>query len=137
MASIDFKATANTSVWAGRVLSGLAIAFLLFDAVIKLPPLGPVTDTLRELGFTPTVALARGLGILLLLCVALYALPRTAAIGAVLLTGYLGGAIAIQLRVGNPVFSHLLFGVYVGLFVWAGLLLRSPRLRSALQSGCA
>ncbi len=122
-------------LWAGRIFSGLAIAFLLFDAIIKLPPIGPVTDTLRELGFTPTTELARGLGVLLLICTVLYVLPRTAAIGAVLLTGYLGGAIAIQLRAGTPVFSHLLFGVYVGLFVWAGLLLRSPRLRASLLSG--
>ena len=122
-------------MWAGRIFSGLAIAFLLFDAIIKLPPIGPVTDTLRELGFTPTTELARGLGVLLLICTVLYVLPRTAAIGAVLLTGYLGGAIAIQLRAGTPVFSHLLFGVYVGLFVWAGLLLRSPRLRASLLSG--
>ncbi len=127
----------RSSLWAGRILSGLAVAFLLFDAIIKLPPIGPVTDTLRELGFVPTAELARGLGVLLLLSTALYALPRTAAIGAVLLTGYLGGAMAIQLRANTPVFSHLLFGAYVGLFVWAGLLLRSPRLRAALFSGVA
>lgn len=93
-----------------------------------------MTDTLRELGFVPTAGLARGLGVLLLLCTALYALPRTAAFGAVLLTGYLGGAIAIQLRAGTPVFSHLLFGAYVGFFVWAGLLLRNRPLRSLLFS---
>ncbi len=129
--------TQRSSLWAGRILSGLAVAFLLLDAIIKLPPIAPVTDTLRELGFVPTVELARGLGVLLLLCTALYAVPRTAAIGAVLLTGYLGGAMAIQLRADTPVFSHLLFGAYVGLFVWAGLLLRSPRLRAALLPGPA
>ena len=137
MNTSDINASRGARLWAGRVFSWLAIAFLLFDAIIKLPPIGPVTDTLRELGFTPTNELARGLGVLLLLCTALYALPRTAAIGAVLLTGYLGGAIAIQLRAGSPIFSHLLFGVYVGLFVWAGLLLRSPRLRAALLTGAA
>ena len=122
---------------AGRILSGLAVTFLLFDAIIKFPPIAPVTDTLRELGFVPTAALARGLGALLLLCTALYVLPRTAAMGAVLLTGYLGGAMAIQLRADTPVFSHLLFGAYIGLFLWAGLLLRRPRLRAAIFSGAA
>lgn len=137
MNNVDINPSQGAPLWADRSLSGIAIAFLLFDAVIKLPPLGPVTDTLRELGFTPTTELARGLGVLLLLCTALYALPRTAAIGAVLLTGYLGGAIAIQLRAATPVFSHRLFAAYVGLFVWAGLLLRSPRLRAALLSRAA
>jgi len=137
MNNVDINPSQGAPLWAGRILSGIAIAFLLFDAVIKLPPLSPATDTLRELGFTPTTELARGLGVLLLLCTAPYALPCTAAIGAVLLTGYLGGAIAIQLRAATPVFSHLLFAVYVGLFVWAGLLLRSPRLRAVLLSGAA
>ena len=116
----------------GRILSGLVIAFLLLDAGIKLVPLQPVTDTLQALGFVPTDPLARGLGGLLLLCTLLYALPRTALLGAVLLTGYLGGAMAIQLRAGTPVFSHLLFGAYLGGLLWAGLLLRDGALRAAL-----
>jgi hypothetical protein len=119
-------------VWLGRVFSGLAIAFLLFDGVIKLPPIQAVIDTLQELGFAPTNVLARGLGLLCLFCTALYAIPRTSLLGAILLTGYLGGAIAIQIRAGNPVFSHVLFGTYVGLLLWAGLLLRNSQARAAI-----
>lgn len=76
MNNVDINPSQGAPLWADRSLSGIAIAFLLFDAVIKLPPLGPVTDTLRELRFTPTTELARGLGVLLLLCTALYALPH-------------------------------------------------------------
>jgi hypothetical protein len=90
----------------------------------------PVIESMSELGFDSTVALARDLGLLLLGCTLLYALPGTAVLGAVLLTAYLGGAIALQLRVGNPVFSHLLFGVYLGVMLWTGLWLRSPVLRA-------
>ena len=119
-------------VWVGRVLSGLAIAFLVFDGVIKLPPVSQVQDTLVALGFAPTNTLARGLGILCLLCTALYAIQRTSLLGAVLLTGYLGGAIAIQIRAGNPIFSHVLFSGYVGAVLWAGLLMRNGQARLAL-----
>ena len=119
-------------LWTGRLLSGLAAAFLLMDAGMKLVPLAPVLSTMRDLGFEPTVGLARGLGILLLICTLLYVIPRTALLGMVLLTGYLGGAIAIQLRAGNPVFSHLLFGAYLGVMLWAGLLLRLRTLRALL-----
>ena len=116
----------------GRAISGLVVAFLLVDAGIKLVPLGPVNETLQALGFEPTTLLARGLGVLLLVCTLLYAVPRTALLGAVLLTGYLGGAMAIQLRAEMPVFSHLLFGAYVGVLMWAGLLLRNTTARAAL-----
>ena len=126
--------TSNPSalIWVGRVFSGLAIAFLVFDGVIKLPPIKPVTETLQALGFTPTDTLARGLGILCLFCTALYAFPKTSFLGAVLLTGYLGGAMAIQIRASNPIFSHILFSGYVGLFMWAGLLIRNGQVRSVL-----
>lgn len=130
--SIDAQVLSPTVVWIGRALSGLAIAFLLFDAAMKLVPIKPVIDAMQALGFNGGDALARGLGVLLLACTVLYATPRTAPLGALLLTGYLGGAIAVQLRAGNPLFSHVLFGGYVGLALWAGLLLRSGPLRSAL-----
>jgi hypothetical protein len=74
----------------------------------------------------------RGLGLLLLLCTALYAWPRTAVLGAILLTGYLGGAVASHVRLGNPLFTHILFGVYLGIFAWGGLFLRDARLRALL-----
>jgi hypothetical protein len=91
-------------------------------------PFEVVTTTMVELGYPSE--LSRGLGILILACTALYAIPRTSVLGAVLLTGLLGGAIATHLRIGSPVFSHLLFGVYLGLFVWGGLYLRDRRLRA-------
>ena len=126
----DVRASTQTVVWAGRFLSGLTIAFLLLDAVMKLVPLQPVTDSMQSLGFTPTAALARGLGVLLLACTVLYAVPRTALLGAILLTGYLGGSIAIHLRAGSPLFSHVLFGAYVGLALWVGLLARNRPARA-------
>jgi hypothetical protein len=113
----------------GWVLSGLAIAFLLMDATMKLLALPVVLETSGPLGF-PGAAMARGLGVLLLVCTLLYAAPQTAVLGAILLTGYLGGAVATHVRVGNPLFSYVLFGVYVGVFLWLGLYLRDERLRA-------
>ena len=118
----------------GRALTGLVALFLLLGAGMKLVPLSQVTDTMRALGFADSAGLSQGLGVLMLVITALHVIPRTAALGAVLLTGYLGGAMAIQLRVGAPVFTHLLFGAYVACLMWAGLLLRSPQLRAALLS---
>jgi hypothetical protein len=113
----------------GWVLSGLVIAFLLMDATMKLLALPVVLETQEPLGFSgPTIA--RGLGVLLLACTLLYAAPQTAVLGAILLTGYLGGAVVTHVRVGDPLFSHILFGVYVGVFLWLGLYLRDPRLRA-------
>lgn len=114
----------------GYGLSGLFVLFMIFDGVIKLPPLDIVLQTMTEIGYPASPAMARGLGILALVCTALYVHPRTALLGAVLLTGYLGGAIATHLRLGSPIFSHLLFGVYLGLFMWGGLYLRDERLRA-------
>ena len=130
----EASANPTTLIWVGRILSGLVVAFLLMDAAMKLVPLKPVIDTMQSLGFNSTDALARGLGILLLACTALYAFPKKALLGALLLTGYLGGAIAIQLRAGNPLFSHILFGGYVGIFMWMGLLIRHGQIRSLLIS---
>jgi len=128
----DISANPTTLLWVGRILSGLVIAFLLLDAVMKLVPVKPSIDAMQALGFNNTDALARGLGILLLACTALYAFPKTALLGALLLTGYLGGAIAIQLRAANPLFSHILFGGYLGIFMWAGLLMRNGQIRSLI-----
>ena len=117
------------ALWMGRLLSGLVIIFLLFDGAIKLVPIQPVTDSLRELSYPASDSFARFLGVLTLLCTALYAWPRTAVLGAVLLTGIMGGAIASHLRLGDPLFTHTLFGVYLGLFFWVGLWLRDERVR--------
>jgi DoxX-like family len=130
--SVEAQAITPALLWVGRVVSWLAIAFLLFDAAMKLVPLKPVIDAMQGLGFAGGDSLARGLGALLLACTIFYAIPVTAPFGALLLTGYLGGAIAVQLRAGNPLFSHVLFGAYIGLFLWAGLLLRNTHLRALL-----
>jgi len=118
--------------WTGRVLSALVIAFLSMDSVIKLVPIQPVIVSMQALGFAMSPSLARALGVLLLSCTALYAIPRTALLGAILLTGYLGGAIAINIRADTPLFTHTLFGSYLGIMLWAGLLLRSDHARAAL-----
>lgn len=120
------------TLWAGRVLSGLIVLFMIFDGVIKLPPLDVVTQTLVPLGWPGDVNVARMLGIIGLISTALYALPRTSVLGAILLTGYLGGAIATNMRVGSPLFSHTLFGVYLGIILWGGLYLRDRRVRALI-----
>ena len=124
----------RTALWTGRVLSGIAVLFLIFDGAIKLVPIQPVTDSLRELGYPATDSFARFLGIVTLLCTALYAWPRTALLGAVLLTAIMGGAIASHLRLGDPLFSHTLFGVYLGLLFWVGLWLRDERVRRIMPA---
>jgi hypothetical protein len=116
--------------WAGYTISGIVVAFLLFDGIIKLIPLDIVIETSGQFGIP--VHLARPLGILTLVCTILYAVPRTSVLGAILLTGYLGGSVWTHLRIGSPVFSHLLFGVYLGLMIWGGLYLRDERLRALI-----
>lgn len=116
----------------GTIMSGLIVAFLIFDGAIKLAPIAPVTETMTALGYSGDPMLARGLGIVTLLCALLYAIPRTSVLGAILLTGLLGGAIATHLRVGSPIFSHLLFGVYLGLIAWGGLYLRYEAVRKMI-----
>jgi DoxX-like family len=116
--------------WVGRVISGLVVLFLLFDGAMKILDLAVVRSALAELGYGGSLAV--GLGVLTVGLTLLYAWPRTSLLGAVLLTGLFGGAMASQLRVGGPLFSHLLFGLYLGLLVWGGLWLRDPRLRAML-----
>ncbi|MBC2642850.1 MULTISPECIES: DoxX family protein [unclassified Rhodococcus (in: high G+C Gram-positive bacteria)] len=123
-------AESGTARKVGWVLSGLAGAFLLFDAVGKILKLGPVEDSAVELGLPAHIIVP--IGIVLLICTALYLVPRTAPLGAVLLTGYLGGAVLTNWRVEKPLFSTVLFAVYVGIVVWAGLYLRDRRVRELL-----
>jgi hypothetical protein len=111
-------------------MSGLVVAFLAFDAAMKLARLPVVIKGTVELGYP--VSSIVPMGIILLTCVALYLIPRTAILGAELLTGYLGGAIATHVRVGNPLFSHVLAPIYVAGFVWGGLYLRDVRARILL-----
>jgi DoxX-like family len=116
------------TLWAGRILSALPVLFLLMDGIMKLVKPEPVVKATIELGYPESVIVT--LGIILLVCVVFYVVPRTAVLGAILLTGYLGGAIATHVRVGNPLFSHILFPVYLAVLIWGGLLLRDPRLRA-------
>lgn len=118
--------TPKASLWVGRVLSGLAILFLLFDGVIKLIKITPVTDAFTHLGWPHHLALA--VGTLELACTALYVVPRTSVLGAVLLTGFLGGATATHVRVGDPWF----FPLIIGSMIWGGLLLTDERLRELM-----
>ncbi|PDT71562.1 DoxX family protein [Bradyrhizobium sp. C9] len=116
----------------GRVVSGVVVLFLLFDGAIKLLPLPVVTETMDKMGFGASDTLARSLGIITIVCTLLYSVPPTSILGAILLTGYLGGAIASHVRIGSPLFSHTLFGLYLGLMVWGGLYLRDGNLRALL-----
>lgn len=128
-AAIDDGApTPRASRRLGWAISGLAIAFLAADATAKLLVPELMIANSPPLGLPAEPGFYRLLGAILVTCALLYALPRTALLGAVLLTGYLGGAVATHLRVDSPLFSHTLFGIYVGAFVWAGLLLRDRRL---------
>jgi len=124
----------NKTIWAGRVLSGLAVLFLVFDGTIKffmdkLPPEALEAGAALQwpIEKMPLV------GTILLICTLLYVIPRTSVLGAVLLTGYLGGAIASHVRVSNPLFSHTLFPIYVAVFIWLGLYLRDARVRNMIS----
>ena len=116
------------SIWTGRILTTLAVLFLLFDAVIKFTDTAPVRDSFAQLGYPLKLAVV--IGVLELTCLAVYLIPRTSILGAILLTGYLGGAIATHVRVENPLFSHILFPTYIAALIWGGLLLRDPRARA-------
>jgi hypothetical protein len=118
---------------AGRVLSGLVILFLLFDAGLKLvSPETAIKYSPPSLGWPLDVPTMTMLGLLLLIPTLLYIWPRTAILGAILITAYLGGAVATHVRISSPLFSHILFGVYLGLMLWGGLWLRDPRLRALI-----
>jgi DoxX-like family len=122
----------KTARWTGRVLSGLVIVFMLFDGAIKLVPWPIVTETMEKIGYGSSESLARTLGVITVACTVLYAIPPTSIVGAILLTGYLGGAMASHMRIGSPLFTHTLFGLYLGLMVWGGLWLRDRSLRTLL-----
>ena len=114
----------------GWAVSGLMIAFLLFDSMSKLALERHVVAATATLGYPLDVI--RPLGLLCLVSTILYAIPRTSILGAILLTGYLGGAIASKVRIEDPMFSSVLFGLYFGLLVWGGLYLRNGQLRALL-----
>lgn len=130
---MDQAALPKRNIWIGRVMSGLAVLFLLFDGVMKffmdkLPPEALEAGAALQwpIEKMPLV------GTILLICTFLYIIPRTAIFGAVLLTGYLGGAVASHVRVSNPLFSHTLFPIYIAIFIWLGLYLRDTRAKALI-----
>lgn len=126
----QIAAVSKGRLLAGRVMSALPALFLFVDGVGKLVRPAPVVEGTLQLGYPESVLL--GLGIVLLVCTVFYVIPRTAILGAILLTGYLGGAIATHVRVGSPIFSHILFPVYIAVLIWGGLYLRDERLRTLI-----
>ncbi len=117
-------------LWAGRIMSALPVLFLLMDGVMKLIKPAPVVEATVQLGYPESVILP--LGVVLLFCTVLYVIPQTSVLGAILLTGYLGGAVATHVRVRDPLFTHTLFPIYVGVLIWGGLYLRDSRLRALI-----
>jgi hypothetical protein len=123
--------SSNAARWTGRVLSGIAVAFLLFDLGIKLSGAKEAVEGTTQLGWQPHHLPI--LAAIQVLCLVVYLVPRTAPLGAVLWTGYLGGAIATHLRLDNPLFTHILFPIYVAALLWGGLYLRDARVRAAIR----
>ncbi|HEY9429331.1 MAG TPA: DoxX family protein [Gemmatimonadaceae bacterium] len=121
----------KTNLWTGRVLSGIAILFLVFDTVIKLIARPEVAESMQQLGYPTELGFV--IGVIELVCLVLYIIPGTSVLGAILFTGYLGGAIATHLRLENPLFTHILFPTYVAALLWGGLYLRDSRVRVLLQ----
>lgn len=115
----------------GWVISGIVLLFLTFDIFGKFAKSEAVIQGTTDLGYSESSITL--IGTILLVCTVLYAIPRTALLGAVLLTGYLGGAVATHIRVENPLFSHILFPVYMGMLIWIGLYLRSVKLREVIR----
>lgn len=128
----DSKAGSNSKamLWAGWGMSGLTVLFMLFDGISKLVMEHHVVEATTKIGYP--VDAVRPLGIVVLICTILYAIPRTAVFGAILLTGFLGGAVASKVRIDDPLFSSTLFGVYFGILAWGGLYLRDQRLRALI-----
>jgi DoxX-like family len=122
------SAPSKGQLWTGRVLSTLAALFLLFDATLKFIKPQAVIDGTIALGYSPSAITP--LGVVLLICTLLYIIPTTQVLGAILLTGYLGGAVATHVRHGDPLFSHILFPTYLGALLWLGLYLRDSALRN-------
>jgi hypothetical protein len=126
----DFQTPSDSKamLWTGRTMSGVVLLFLFMDGATKLMMIQPVVNATAEIGYP--LDLVRPIGIIGLVCAVLYAMPRTAVLGAILTTGLLGGAIASKMRLEEPLFSQVLFGAYVGVLAWGGLYLRDGRLRA-------
>ncbi len=120
------QTVSKRSLWAGRIISALVVLFLLFDAVTKLMKIAPVLEAFTRLGYS--LSLAVPIGVVLLVCTIVYAIPPTSVLGAILLTAYLGGATVTQVRAGQPFYFPIIFGV----LVWGGLYLRENRLHALI-----
>ena len=120
-------------LWTGRILSGIAVLFMTMDGMVKVLRLEAALQGTTELGYPESAVVP--IGILALIGVVLYAIPRTSVLGAIWLTGFLGGAIATHVRVGNPLFTHTIFPTYVAAVIWGGLVLRKPRVLDVLLRG--
>ena len=120
----------KAALWSGRILTAIVALFLVLDSGIKLLQLPAVREAMAPLGYPAELGLV--IGIIEAICLILYVVPQTAVLGAILLTGLLGGATAAHLRVGDPLFTHVLFGVYVGILAWGGLYLRDEKLRALI-----
>lgn len=122
--------TSRKMLWTGRIVSGVIAVLLLLDAMGKLLQAAAVMEGTVKAGYPASAV--RPIGIILLLCLICYVIPRTSGLGAILLTGYLGGAVATNVRISTPLFSYILTPVYVGVLVWGGLFLRDERLRALI-----
>ena len=126
------SAPAGSRTWPGIVVTAVPVLFLAFDCFIKLTNIEPVRESFARLGYAADIGPA--IGLLQLACLMTYLAPKTTVLGAVLMSGYLGGAVATHVRVDDPLLTHTLFPVYVGLLLWAGLMLRDERLRALLPT---
>jgi hypothetical protein len=120
----------TTQLWTGRVMYALAVLFLLFDSAVKVLELAPGVEGTVQLGYPASAVL--GIGLVQLVCVIVYVIPQTSVFGAILLTGYLGGAIATHVRIGNPLLTHVLFPIYIAVLIWGALVLRDQRVRALI-----
>ena len=127
------ETSSKSRLWAGRILSGIAVLFLTVDGMMKVLRLAPALQGTIELGYPESAVVP--IGVLVLIGVVLYAIPRTSVLGAIWLTGFLGGAVATHVRVGNPLFTHTIFPTYVAAVVWGGLALRKPRVLDVILRG--
>lgn len=125
--TIETSPPSKKRLWTGRIIMSLIVLLLLLDASGKLMRLAPVIEGTVQLGYPESAVFS--IGLIQFICIVLYMIPRTSILGAILLTGYLGGAVATHVRIGNPLFTHVLFPIYVGVFIWAGLFLLDSRLR--------
>ncbi|MBI3787017.1 MAG: DoxX family protein [Ignavibacteriales bacterium] len=130
---IETPPLSKKRLWAaGRIITSLIVLLLLLDASGKLMRLAPVIEGTVQLGYPESAVFS--IGLIQFICIVIYVIPRTSILGAILLTGYLGGAVATHVRIGNPLFTHALFPVYLGVLVWAGLFLLDVRLRTFFVS---